>query len=113
MAGSQRLVDTTPGASITDDTTRQVDGTGGHAAASFLIDITTFTGAWTVSLRVQIGTTVITIASLVLSATGVFRIPLTADFSATRMAIPEPTEVFYDETTAGSLAAQIIAVYGD
>ncbi len=115
MAGAVRVLDTTPGASISADTTRAITGSsGGHAAATFLIDVTTFTGDWTVTLRAHVGTSVVDIAELNLSATGIARLVLTSgEFDATRQAILAPDEVFYNNTVAGTLAAQIIAIYGD
>jgi hypothetical protein len=87
---------------------------GGRSSASFLWDISAITGTWAVALYLDIGGNSIKIAELTgRTTTGLVRIPLTADFSADQMAIPNPTSIIYTEAVAGSLTSAVYAVYGE
>lgn len=113
MAGTLSYLDTST-QPVTITVTPQFAPLGGHAAATFLWNITAITGTWDVTLAFTVGGQSITIATLAgKTATGLFRIPLAADFNATRMAIPGPTSITYNEAVAGTLTSSVIAIYGD
>ncbi len=87
---------------------------GGHAAATFLLNVTARTGTWTITFQYDIDGTFINIAvASAIVATGIVRAPLAADFSATRFAIPHPTRIVYNEDVAGDITATATAIYGD
>lgn len=101
---------------------RNVDtlaGGGAHAAATFLLNITAIdrtTGTLNVTLSWNAGSgnEVFVAGVFGISATGLVRIPLNANFASTRDAIPEPSNVDWDlsgDTT--DVSGSVVAIYGD
>jgi len=115
MAGSIVLLDTgTKAVTTTVDLDPSIIVPGGHAAASFLLDITAITGTWTITFQYDIAGVFIDIAeSASVTVAAAVRAALDANFSATRMAIPAPTRIVYTEVVAGSMTATAHAFYGD
>ena len=99
MAGSSRIVDTASG--ITASRSVKVDSRGGHAAASFIADVTAITrttGSLVIILNYDPGngsSPIVVATKTGIIATGVVKVPLHANFSATRFAIPEPNNVIW------------------
>ena len=122
MAGTQKIL-----ASFTNidaTTTLVIDGSGGHSGATFWLNLTAITRT-TGTLNVAVGwspapsaapTPVLPVVTTLtgLTAAGLTRMVLTADFNADQMAIPEPNVVTL--TLVGDtadVAGEIIAAYGD
>jgi len=114
MAGSFHILDAS---SPTVTTTVKLTNAppGGHTSATFLWDILVISGTWNIALYFDIGTNRIKIAELTgRTAAGLVRIPLTSDFDAVKMAIPNPTSIVYTEAVAGTLTTSAVtACYGD
>lgn len=114
MGSMYKLTDVGVGAAITEDTTQTLTErpVGAHSSATILVDVTTITGTWTITARLNIGGDTIDVATLAsITTTGVKVITLAAAFALDEAAVPEINEMFYDETVAGSLIAQVYVCY--
>lgn len=117
MAGSIVTVDAV--AALTADQTNEVEGSGGHHAATFLVDVTAITrttGTLEVSLYWSPDGTVaggILVAQVTgLTATGLAEVVPQAPFESANRAIPAPNVVLWDlvgDTTG--VSGDIYAIY--
>ncbi len=117
MGGSQRTID--EASAIVASRSQAVPGGGGHASASFLVDVTAITRTSgtlivTVSYTAPSGTPFTIAATGALTTTGLFRLAIDSDFEATRMAVPEPDKAIWTLICdATAVSGKIIAYYGD
>lgn len=118
MAGTNKILDTASAISATR--TAFVPGSGGHAAATFFVFVTAITRT-TGSLNLEVkwtpdgSATDIQIGTVTgITATGLFRLTLSAGFNATRQAIPEPNKIVWTLVgDATAVSGTLIAQYGD
>jgi len=99
---------------ISVDTTNDIGRPpGAHAGGAFLLDASTVTGVWTVSVQYIVGGSAIKVAEKTgINAAGLHVLLLETGFDGSPEAIPEVNRIFYDNTTAGSLTGTMYAFYG-
>lgn len=113
MAGSSLLLDDRV-VTVTSTVNIPGAGLGGHAAATFLWNITAISGTWDCAVYFDIGAARIKVAELTgQTTTGIKRLALTADFNVTRNAIPGITSITYTEAVAGTLTSGLYCIFGD